>query len=250
IDSPARRDVAKKIIDGATAVWLLLESGDKARDDAAAKLLAAELKRVEAEIQVPDLSDAAWNDGAADKPPMLMISFPLIRLARSAEGEGLFVHMLMHTEPDLVKKYNDQPMVFAIFGQGRALWALVGEGINKENIDDVCAFLTGQCSCQIKDMNPGVDLLMAANWYAAFEDAPVTPQLPDLIGPAEVVTASVAEPNAGGAATASTRPAADIAGLQADAGSPFFRNLLIALGFMAAAAVALVIWVSRRSARN
>ena len=36
-----------------------------------------------------------------------------------------------------------------------------------DNIRETIYFLTGPCGCEIKMMNPGVDLLMAANWDAA-----------------------------------------------------------------------------------
>src|SRR4051794_29561838 len=38
LDSPARRQVAKLLVRGETAVWVLLTSGDRKADDAAAKL--------------------------------------------------------------------------------------------------------------------------------------------------------------------------------------------------------------------
>jgi hypothetical protein len=41
---------------------------------------------------------------------------------------------------------------------------MVGEGISDANIYAACSFLVGWCSCQIKAQNPGVDLLMLADW--------------------------------------------------------------------------------------
>ena len=51
-----------------------------------------------------------------------------------------------------------------IFGRGRALDALIGKGINADTIAEAAKFLCGACSCQVKRLNPGVDLLIAANW--------------------------------------------------------------------------------------
>ena len=42
IDSPARRDIAKKLLGGDSVVWLLVESGDKDRDDAVAERVSQE----------------------------------------------------------------------------------------------------------------------------------------------------------------------------------------------------------------
>ncbi|MHC4325947.1 MAG: hypothetical protein ACYSUX_16880, partial [Planctomycetota bacterium] len=45
--------------------------------------------------------------------------------------------------------------------------ALVGEGINTDNLREAIAFITGPCGCEVKMLNPGVDLLMAENWDAS-----------------------------------------------------------------------------------
>jgi hypothetical protein len=51
-----------------------------------------------------------------------------------------------------------------VFGRGRALEPLIGRGIHPDNIMEVSSYLCGACSCEIKDQNPGIDLLLAANW--------------------------------------------------------------------------------------
>jgi hypothetical protein len=73
---------------------------------------------------------------------------------------------LCGSEPDL-DEYSNEPVIFPVFGRGRALYALIGEGINTDNIREAVAFIVGPCGCEIKMLNPGVDLLMAANWDAA-----------------------------------------------------------------------------------
>ena len=55
-------------------------------------------------------------------------------------------------------------MVFPIFGRGRVLYALVGKGIRADNLGEAARFLIGSCSCQIKEQNPGVDLILSADW--------------------------------------------------------------------------------------
>jgi hypothetical protein len=46
------------------------------------------------------------------------------------------------------------------------LLPLVGKGITGKNLHDAAEFLAGACSCEIKDQNPGFDLLLAADWEA------------------------------------------------------------------------------------
>src|SRR5262249_2160935 len=76
--------------------------------------------------------------------------------------------MLLSSESDL--KDHKEPMAFPIFGQARVLYALVGAGIKRENIDQAASFLAGSCSCQVKEQNPGTDLLVAADWKKLLKD--------------------------------------------------------------------------------
>src|SRR5690606_19034513 len=55
-DSPARQELAKRLMAGQTAVWLLLESGDAAADTKAATLVEEELKKLEDTLELPELS--------------------------------------------------------------------------------------------------------------------------------------------------------------------------------------------------
>ncbi|MBV8878389.1 MAG: hypothetical protein JO332_00360, partial [Planctomycetaceae bacterium] len=71
------------------------------------------------------------------------------------------------------------PVAFPIFGRGRALWALAGAGLNAQFIAEAGTFLTGACSCEAKEFNPGVDLLFAADWEAGLSAAPERERLPD-----------------------------------------------------------------------
>ncbi len=47
---------------------------------------------------------------------------------------------------------------------------MLGKGINAETIQDAAKFLCGACSCLVKRLNPGVDLLMAADWDAILDN--------------------------------------------------------------------------------
>jgi hypothetical protein len=76
----------------------------------------------------------------------------------------------------------DVPAVVPIFGRGRALGILAGQEINSDNLGAAAAFLTGACSCQVKQLNPGVDLLLAADWDSIFEQdlKPREPKVPEI----------------------------------------------------------------------
>ncbi|HVE42325.1 MAG TPA: hypothetical protein VNM14_20745 [Planctomycetota bacterium] len=169
-DSPSRREIAKRLLEGESAVWLLLDSGDKAADDAAAKTLEAELARLEQALKLP-----AHHP---DDPPLLSevavrVDFSVLRLSRNAPGEASLVRMLLNSESGL-----EGPIVFPIFGRGRALWAMTGKGLTPPNITEAATFLIGACSCEAKELNPGVDLLFAADWEAGLAAAPARAPVP------------------------------------------------------------------------
>ena len=166
VDSPVRRQVAKHLADGDVGAWVLLECGNQEKDDAAAKTLGEMLKGMEELIQLPaPFIQQMGIDPDTDEADALRVTFNVLRLSRKDPKERPFVGMLLGTEDDL--KTFEEPIVFPIFGRGRALYALVGKGINKDNIEEACAFLAGPCSCQAKYMNPGTDILMSVDWDSA-----------------------------------------------------------------------------------
>ena len=141
----------------------MLDSGNETADAEAETRLTDRLKYLQSVLKLPELSEADIANGlisigAAD----LRLEFSSIRVSRNDPKERWFVESLLNSETDL--KDLKEPMVFPIFGQGRALYALVGKGISSETIDNAAIFLTGSCSCEVKEQNPGVDLLMSADW--------------------------------------------------------------------------------------
>ena len=197
LDSPTRKEIARRILEGETAVWVLLESGIQQQDDAAAHLLESQLKKMEEtlEISVPevdDIVDMAYTQASSD----LHVKFSMVRLSRNGPSEQIFVQMLLHTEWDI--KMVLKPMVFPIFGRGRALYALVGDGINEDNIERACSFLVGWCSCEIKALNPGIDILMSVNWDDMIAEQLVEyySETPLIIGSSESATTRGKNPSA------------------------------------------------------
>ena len=193
IQSPKRQELAQRLIDGQTAVWIFVESGNAGKDKAALQLLNRELDAAMEELKemVPELAEEL-------EMPGLSYEFSTLAISRSDQQERMLLEMLLNSEPDL-DEYADEPIVFPTFGRGRVLFALVGEGINTDNLREAIAFITGPCGCEVKMMNPGVDLLMAENWdasvmqfYQEFYETAEEP-LPELTGvfPEEPADASL-----------------------------------------------------------
>lgn len=148
-DSPVRQSIAERLQDGAPACWVFLDSGNADEDDAKFAVLEDELTKRGEETNA---------------------YMPVVRLRRDDAKEQVLVDMLLRTEPDLLE--FEEPMAFPVFGRGRALYALIGAGINEDTIRDAFVFLMSACSCVVKDENPGADLLMRADWTTMAE-APV-----------------------------------------------------------------------------
>jgi len=179
VDSPVRRQIGLNILKGHAAVWVLLESGDRKKDDPAARLLDEQLGKVKDTLELPELLPEDILD-EADAPPDIKIDFSMVRVSRNDPKEKLLVSILLGVEPDLATR--DEPMLFVVIGQGLTLPPLIGKGINKQNIRDVAQFVVGACSCVIKDQIPGLDLLMSVNWEALPDGRWVKPQtLPELV---------------------------------------------------------------------
>jgi hypothetical protein len=211
-DSPARREVARRILEGHSAVWVLLESGDAERDAAARSLLEKHLEQANQTVELPPgLADVPQGraDIFAVLSPPVQVRFSLLAVVRADPAERVFAAMLLNSEPGLTE-YASQPMVFPIYGRGRSLYALVGKGITEENVLEACRFLVGACSCIAKAENPGTDLLMAVDWEAGLDGSAVNVVEPQplvslaTLAEADVAAADTPEP----AAPAPEAPAA------------------------------------------
>ena len=162
-DSPARQGIVKCLAKGDTAVFLLLESGDRQADDAVASTVEMESRKLEQSLKLPE---AAADDPLINGKIPLKIAFSTVRVARSDPAERMLVSQLVNWDPNLRKL--TKPMLFPIFGRGRFLPPAVGDEIRGNVLESIGRMLTGPCSCEIKDMNAGCDLLIAANWDGFF----------------------------------------------------------------------------------
>jgi len=244
-DSPARRTVAKRILEGETAVFLLLEGGRKDKDDAAAKLLQDELQRLQRHLKLPEATPSPEDPVTREGPP-LRIAFSLIRVARDDPSEKMLVRMLLRSQDDLVDRSD--AMVFPVFGRGRALPPLVGCDITRERLEEVGAFLVSPCSCEVKRLRPGLDLLMAVDWDGTPPVGPACRAGPLLVplGKRDLPAAAPRPSSSPGGDSLSTDPAATFRGTS--------RRLLLAAvavsGLLVIATAILAFRSGRRRTRN
>jgi hypothetical protein len=186
LDSPARQETSRRLLRGESAVWLLLEGSDREKNDAAAGLLATELQRLEKTLELPP---PLPDDPDLRSPLPLRINFSVLRVSRQAPAEAAFGDILCHGEPKLAAER--EPVLFPVFGRGRVLGAFVGPDINAKLIEDMASFVCGICSCEVKSLNPGFDLLLAVDWDSIFQAPDTDPAKPQ---PPQPAPAKVAAP--------------------------------------------------------
>jgi hypothetical protein len=187
IQSPKRKELAEGLINGESVVWIFIPSGNTKKDERAKTLIEQEL-----DVVVQTYSKMPYTILSGNKRKKLSYGFPILTVSPDEPAERLFIDMLLKSESDLYE-HTDEPMVFPVFGRGRVLGCLFGEYITEKNIQDATAFLSGSCSCEVKALNPGVDLLIAAPWdqvvFDSFvEDSPLpelTGVMPDAPAPVE-----------------------------------------------------------------
>jgi hypothetical protein len=156
--SPKRQQIAESLIKGESVVWVFIPSGNVKKDERAKTLIEQEL-----DVAVQTYSKMPFTIMSGAKQKKLSYGFPILTVSPDDPAERLFIDMLLKSESDLYE-HTDEPMVFPIFGRGRALGCLFGEYITEKNIQEASALLSGACSCEVKALNPGVDLLIAAPW--------------------------------------------------------------------------------------
>ena len=267
LNSPKRREIAKRLLAGETAVWLLLETGARDQDDAAAAVLTKRLAQLENELQLPSEADdpidtpedrALEAAATGENLPALQIKFSVLRLSRDDPENQLLWRMLRHSEADLEQDYADVPVAFPVFGRGRTLWGLVGKGINDDIISEYCGYMVGMCSCEIKAQNPGFDLLLNANWDEALDpgDADGATVLPRLPG---VIEAPVAAPppsssgtsdHSGGTPTPSQNATIAVAAPAPASSNRLLWSIVAAIAVVILGLVTMTVWVQRRYSQN
>ena len=187
IDSPFRKTLVKKLLEGNSCVFVLLESGDKKEDDIVEEYLKKYLKKCKKTLKIPkgvvmkngkvtggvgNVTDAA-DYLKSDIP--LKISFAVIRLPRKGTDD-VFVNLCLNMEPRL-SRIKGTPVLLTVYGRGRIIPPITDKKVTSEDIDKINTFITDPCSCQVKDMNPGFDLLIKHDWDMSVFKKRMNPKL-------------------------------------------------------------------------
>lgn len=169
LDSPVRRQVCRRLQQGDSAVWIFVPCGREKDDQAALKRLEDQIAADAEWLQLPTPEELEVAPEVLTKVKVpLQITFSTVVLQRDDPAEKFLLQSLLNSEDDLTG--FDQPLAFPVFGRGRVLYALVGQGIAGDTVRSASSFMAGPCSCQVKNQNPGFDLLLQADWDKALGD--------------------------------------------------------------------------------
>lgn len=254
VESPARQEIARRIIDGDSVVWVLLESGDGPGDEAAAATLEHDLQVLEdtlklpAEYEITAATDEMSMQAAATQEPAADLSFSMVRVGRDSTDEAFLIASLCARPVDEVPRV---PIAFPVFGRGRVLEGIAGASINQVNLRAACQLLIGACPCEVKTQSPGRDLLINADWTEGLREKLLIDviDLPVLVGTgtlAEVIDSSPAlEP------AAMDVPAERVIDQERPDKRPesgvLLRNMIVALAGLGLAVGLLGVWILRRA---
>lgn len=162
VASPARAEIARRLLAGESAVWVLVEGGSPAASDALAKRLGEQIAAIEKSAALPLMrpDDPSSQIGPG---PKLQVQFSLLRIPRATAEEQAFIAML--AGPDGIAALPaTQPFAALVFGRGHVAGAWSDEKLTGELVEKACRFLLSECSCEAKHLNPGWDTLMRVNW--------------------------------------------------------------------------------------
>ncbi|MCK5850593.1 MAG: hypothetical protein KAH23_06720 [Kiritimatiellae bacterium] len=175
LDSPIRRQVVKQLVAGDVATWVMIKSGDKTKDSQTIKNLTDNLLILQKEMRKKDKLDAIPFLNGDDA-----FSFSIIPVSRKNKAESVLLAMILNMDPK-TKHDSSVPVAFPVFGQGRTLTGHKRETLDKESVGKVCTFLCGECSCMIKAQNPGLDMMLAADWSKALKNIPEEDKAPPVL---------------------------------------------------------------------
>ena len=256
LDSPARRRIVRALLEGKSAVWVVVPSGDAKADAAPLAALERLLRQAEKEMPLPTPGP---NDPVISTKIPLKLEFTTVQVSPTDPNEAVFLDMLANSAAETAIG-TGQPTpkkgglaLYPVFGRGRLLVGLPGSEVNEESVVGIVGFLCGSCSCEIKEQNPGVDLLMSAGWdQAVWGSRDEAVGMPPLISLATMAGAA-GEAGATSAPSLTPRPATAkppmppaAAGKPAATETSLIRGLVGVVAVLVLLAVAGSIFILRR----
>jgi len=158
--SPLRTRLKERLLNGDSIVWLLLKSPDEARNEPVRKLIREQSEALARKMVLPEGIGLPGSELHSEVP--LFLKFTSLEIDRQEAQEQFLVRVFSGIQQQAFKE--GQPLVIPVFGRGRALEVIPAEQLDAKLFEELTLFLCGACSCQVKESNPGFDLLISADW--------------------------------------------------------------------------------------
>ena len=158
--SPLRTRLKERLLNGDSIVWLLLKSPDEGRNEAVRKLIREQSETLAQKMALPEGIGLPGSELHSEVP--LFLKFTSLEIDRRDTREQFLVRVFSGIQPKAFEE--GQPLVVPVFGRGRALEVIPAEQLDAKLFEELTMFLCGACSCQVKESNPGFDLLISADW--------------------------------------------------------------------------------------
>ncbi|MCA9138389.1 MAG: hypothetical protein KDB00_16575 [Planctomycetales bacterium] len=158
--SPARTEIRSRLLAGHSVVWLLIRSGDREKSENAKKQAEETFKTLASKVQLPEGIGLPGSELYAEVP--LVVKFSLLEIDADDPNEAFVSELL--TGLRLSDYEAGEPLLVPVFGRGRALEVIPARDLSPRLMEELTMFLSGACSCQVKEQNPGFDLLIDADW--------------------------------------------------------------------------------------
>jgi hypothetical protein len=160
IRSPVRKELRRRLLSGDSVVWLMLRSSDRQRNDATRARMESDLEELATAVSLPEGVGLPGSELHSEVP--LLVRFSLLEIDPADPREQFLVDLFRGFYPDLAR--DGEPLLVPVFGRGRALEVIPADDLDSNLTRDLSLFLAGACSCQVKEQNPGFDLLIEADW--------------------------------------------------------------------------------------
>lgn len=174
--SPVRTQLCQNLMRGDAIVWLMIRSKDDAKNAAARKVLVEKNKDLSQQIELPDGIGLPGSELFSEVP--LLLDFTIAEVNRDDAKEQFLLSLFRRFDAQAFD--SDEPLFIPVFGRGRALEVIPASRLDAGMIGDLTAFLCGACSCQVKERNPGFDLLLTMPWQEKLFGAGPYPPPPDV----------------------------------------------------------------------
>lgn len=168
LDSPIRRELAKRLLSGHSVVWVVVRADTKTKplvsnqtfNAKAATALKSGFSWLSTHLELPEGIGLPGSELHSEIP--LLLKFSTLEISRDDAKETFLINLFSELQPEATRRGED--LIVPVFGRGRALEVIPASALTNSLVKDLTVFLSGACSCQVKDQNPGFDLLMSVDW--------------------------------------------------------------------------------------